>query len=221
MRGPMKAGYQRRPGALPGGGYNEPATPRRRPAGTNGPCKRRSVFQGVLQTVPAEELRQHTEAGLRGLQDHNKFYGAKRSDQRLRILPYGGLLCGMQDVVAPYNARTTPTIGPVDGPHGPPLGWPPRSSEPMQPRAMQSPLADRVVPWRHSCCWPQRGNNNAKDHANNGMQRAQTPKGCQTNLPYSKWSALEYADEGAPHVVCSNISSKKTFKNANFIQKII
>ena len=41
----------------------------------------------------------------------------------------------------PCSAGSTRTMGAVGGPQGHPLGWPPRSSEPMSPRAPQSQLA--------------------------------------------------------------------------------
>ena len=61
------------------------------------------------------------EARLRGLQGHNKFYGAKRSDQRPRIFPYGGVLYGTQDVVAPFHGGLPPPGLTMRGGH-PPLG---------------------------------------------------------------------------------------------------
>ena len=76
---------------------------------------------------------------------------------------------------APCNAGRIPTIGPIGGPLRHPIRWPPRSSEPMSPRAPQSQLAHRVVPWWRSCWWPQRGNNKMKDYTNNGMQGAPVP----------------------------------------------
>ena len=56
-------------------------------------------LERLFKTVLSEPLRQDMEAGLGGLQAHNKLHGPDRSDQRVGACPNCDLLCGAHQFV--------------------------------------------------------------------------------------------------------------------------
>ena len=150
--------------------------------------------------MQGEGLRQGTEAGLKGLQGHNKLCGPSAVIKESAYFRTAAF-CAARTTLWPHSrvARSHRALQCREDTGDGASRWATRASIRLATSlkrtndAKSSPqlgLAYGVMPWWRSCWWPQRGNNKVKDYANNCIQRAPIPKGHQQTAAIANGAAL-------------------------------